>query len=364
MYPKQLHLIEPTLFDQTGHGFSYAHSILQANKDFAFQIQVWLDRRGINLLSNNLCITRAYFWRPLRQLQKIFLYFKLMRTRDSIFISTCDLWDLKILAFYQRCLRSKASVFLHFHQFKQTRKKLHALSKLATAGRNFHILTPTAKLTQIFSTHGFANSTVMPCPTFAPLRQVSTEGVGFNKLLYAGAARSDKGFPLVIRLLQELRATNNITPFEIQISAPNSQRYDQETTAAMQLLQTIPKVNLTLHRNTLNQDQYLNLFNNAICLLLYDQQSYQDKFSGIALDAFYSGCPIITVRDTWMGDTAEKYSAGIALTNCELATIQAAVTTIINNYAYYTANAKAAALELTALHDPRNTLAYVTQQLG
>lgn len=362
MHSKTLHLIEPTLFDQTGHGFSYADSVLSANKSFGLNIYLWCDRRAKNLFSPTLCTTRTYFFRPIRQIQKIFLYRKLIKQPDIIFVSTSDFWDLKILAFYSKVFTPKAAIFLHFHQFKQNHAKLNALRKIAVQCKNIKILTPTENLAKIFSNNGIKNTFVVPCPTFCPEINITKDMAKFSKVLYAGAARSDKGFATVIKLLQSLRAKNINIPFEIQISTPNSQRYDQPTTQALQQLQTISHTNLILHRATLDREQYLRLFQNAICLLLYDQKSYQDKFSGIALDAFYAGCPIITVQNTWMGDTATKYRAGLALANCELSTIQQAIDTIMNNYAFYHANAKQAAIELKTLHDPKNTLACICDQ--
>lgn len=359
MQTKILHIIEPTLFDQSGHGFSYVKSILSANAKH-FMINVWVDKRAEDLFMPTTCNTKLYFIRKLRQLQKIFLYYKLITTNTTIFVSTANLWDLKIFTFLNKYFNSKARVILHFHQFKQSTKKLRTLRKLAFNSR-IEILTPTEKLSRIFSACGFKHCEVIPCPTFYPQRSTTSNEATFNNLLYAGAARSDKGFPLVIELLAYLRKQNDNTKFNIQISTPNSQRYDKESANAIQDLGRISKINLTLYQNTLLQDEYLNLFNNAICLLLYDKDSYKDKFSGIALDAFYAGCPIITARDTWMGDTATKYCAGIALDNYNFTTIKAAIDKIIDNYAYYHENAKKAAEILQKLHDPANTLLYLSK---
>ena len=65
----KLHLIEPTLFDQTGHGFSYTSSLVQANNNL-FNINVWLDTRGVDITKKLSCITHTYFYRKLRRIQK------------------------------------------------------------------------------------------------------------------------------------------------------------------------------------------------------------------------------------------------------------------------------------------------------
>jgi glycosyltransferase involved in cell wall biosynthesis len=358
MHKQIINLIEPTLYDQTGHSYGYVLSLINANNEFNLDMQVWLDRRGKDLLKNTSGTAHAYFFRPLRQLQKLFLYLKLIKSSETIFISTTELWDLKILAFYTKHFATKARVILHFHQFKQTASKLAALRAIAPIAKNFTILTPTDRLTKVFKTNGF-NCKTVPCPVFSTPRNITHNNAKFTKILYAGAARRDKGFPTVISLLQHFRTQQNNITFEIQISAPNSQRYDAATQQALQLLQNLPIDNLILHKETLDQSQYLDLFNNSICLLLYDKNDYSDKFSGVALDAFYAGCPIITSKNTWMGDTAEQYQAGIALDNYDNTSVQQAAEQIISNYAQYHENAKKAALELSAAHDPRNTLASI-----
>lgn len=351
---KNLHIVEPTLFDQTGHGYSYVLSLLQANEDNWFTTTVWLDKRGKNLLEKNLCSAQPFFWRPLRQVQKIMLYARLLKTADVIFVSTADSWDLKLLSFWLKIIPTKCSVFTHFHQFKRSAKKLSVLKKLSQNSK-INILTATEKLAQVFIDAGFAHAKFIPCPSFYPQRETITTQ-GFTKVLYAGAARSDKGFPVVINLLQDLRLNNNYLRFEIQASTPNSNRYDEKTLQALEQLKDIPETNLTIHRHTLDKEKYLTLFNDAICLLLYDSNGYNDKFSGIALDAFYAGCPVITIANTWMGDTAVKYQAGIALHDYSYTNILNAINTIIDNYAFYHNNAKNAAINLQQLHDPKNTL--------
>ncbi len=350
-----IHIVEPTLFDQTGHGYSYVQSLLLAPNAKNFAIELWIDKRGINLFNAATCVSNLYFRRKFRQLQKIFLYTKLIFRPIKIFVSTADLWDLKILNFLHKLPFTKAKIYLHFHQFKQTTNKLKALKSLAQDSE-INILTPTQRLIDIFIGNGFKNCKVVPCPTFYPEPKNLVQHSEFKRVVYAGAARNDKGFPLVLELIAHLRKEGISIPCEVQISAPNSNRYDKNCQAALDVLHKIPRDNLTLHTHTLEKDQYLGLFAHSICLLLYDQSSYSDKFSGIALDAFYAGCPIITIENTWMGDVATEYKAGIALANYELTTIVKAINTIIKDYNFYHNNAKLAAKNLRKLHDPNNTL--------
>ncbi len=358
----RLHLLEPTLFDQSGHNYTYVQSLITANKNFNFALHVWMDKRGDGLLQNFACVSRAYFYRPLRRVQKIPLYYKLLQNPDIICVGTSELWDLQLLAWIARRIKASAKVILHFHQFKQTPKKIASLQRIAAMQLNFAIITPSEKLTAFFQQHGFANATTIYFPTYYPAPKINIATAKFAKVLYAGAARNDKGFPAVIDLLQYNREQNRDTFFEIQISAPNSQRYDAPTKQALKQLADLPATNLQLHEDTLNAQQYLQLFNNAICLLLYNQHNYHDKFSGVALDAFYAGCPIITAKHTWMGDVVEQYGAGITLSDYAPTSVQAAIDHIAENYQQFHANAQQAALSLRALHDPSNTLDFIRAQ--
>ena len=121
-------------------------------------------------------------------------------------------------------------------------------------------------------------------------------------------------------------------PFEIQISTPNSNRYDQETILAINKLEKLSKENIILHKKTLEQSEYQELFANSICLLIYDNNNYNDKFSGVVLDAFYVGSPIITVTKTWMGHTVNRFKAGIVLNNTAPEDILQAINTIKQDY--------------------------------
>lgn len=350
-----LHLIEPTLFDQTGHGYSYNSSIIKANNNL-FNIHVWLDKRGDKLFTNDPCSLHPYFYRRLRRLQKIVLYYKLLTTNCIIYICTAELTDLVILAWLHKILPIKAKVFLHFHQFNQKQKKLTTLQKIAQANYNFYIFTPTNKLTSIFQTSGFKNCKTVHCPSYIKNNKLANSDKIFEKLLYAGAARTDKGFPEVVNLVCYTKKIGINLPITIQISPPNSGRYDQNSQLAIQRLKSMPQDNLTLHTETLEQAKYQALFANSICLLIYDANSYHNKFSGVVLDACYAGCPIITVANTWLGDTINRFNAGITITNRNPETIINAINTIQKNYSLYSKNADHAATILSNEHDPINTL--------
>lgn len=386
-----LHLIEPTLHDQTGHGYSYNYSLIHGNAHIPvtiqqplFNLNLWIDQRGKLLFNGLPCTTHPYFSRKFRQLQKLTLYRKLLAQPGIIYVCTAGAVDLAMLHWLHSAKTSRAKVILHFHQFKQTPRKLNLLRKIAKQQDNFIIFAPTTELITIFAEQGFANCKQVPCPTyprednatisnetranhydhgnnFSNYKNINFKT--FNKVLYAGAARADKGFPLVVDFIQYLRKIGNYLPFELQISAPNSGRYDATTNEALRKLLALPTENLTVHKHTLERTAYQNLFTNAVCLLPYVQQSYHNKFSGIALDAFYAGCPIITTKHTWMGNTTERFNAGITIDKITPEQLLLALKVIAENYHQFTENARRAAQILSKEHNPLNTLYSIAEQL-
>ena len=268
-----INLIEPTLYDQTGHGYSYAVSLLESRAHDNPKFKIWADNRISELFSFTNCTTKGYFSRKFRQVQKFFLYAKLLRKQETIFISTAELLDLRILSFWVNVLRQKAKVVLHFHQFNQKPKKMKKLKEIANKKDKFMIMAPTRALVEIFGKVGFDNCKHMPCPTYTP-SVVDESRYKFTKVLYAGAARNDKGFSNVIDLVGFLEKGKHIIPMEVQVSPPNSQRYDKPTHLALNKLKKLNYPHAIFHKDTLNREKYLSLFKGAICLLIYDLDSY------------------------------------------------------------------------------------------
>ena len=372
-----LHLVEPTLSGLAGYEYGYVSSLISANIDFGFKINVWLNRsvdhknvlnRLVNINKKPVTVVK-YFFRAMRQIQKIVLYYKFLRANQPFYVCTAGLIDLLICEYLYKIFRFKNScclAFFHFHQFNKKPSKLQRLAKFSNIAKlNFKIFTTTDHLTQIFTAAGFHNCKTIACPGFPP--QVIPDNIKymFNKVLYAGVARQDKGFSLVVDTIEYLRIHNNNLPCSVQVSAPGVKKFDPVTAAAVVKLQQLANqyYNIKLYRGPLIANQYQELFAGAICLLVYNQSQYADKFSGVGLDAFYAGCPVITVADTWMATMVLKFNAGIILTEPTPAKVAIAVTQIVDKYQIYHTNAKQVAKYLIELHDPKHSLKAVYDYL-
>src|SRR5690606_21868663 len=144
--------------------------------------------------------------------------------------------DLVLLNYLLRRvpLAKQPKIFLHFHQFKVSPKKISILKKIAQQNNQFVILAPTQALIDIFKQNGFTQCEVVACPSYPPARSVTIDDEPiFRKVIYAGAARADKGFPELVKFVQYLSTQSLSLPLEIQVSSPFSGRYDEASEQAL-----------------------------------------------------------------------------------------------------------------------------------
>ena len=352
-----LHILEPTLTTQTGHCYGYVRSLLKTQQAAQFQLHVWLGRQGKNLFQQEKCQIHPYFVQKLRKIQTYFCLRALLRSADSLFIPTAGRLDLIYLHRLLKKNFNHSIVFLHFHQWRDTPEKMALLKKIAKAHPSFVMMAPTEKLLAVFKQAGFSRCEYVPCPGYETHFNTSQQIPIGQKLIYAGAARADKGFPQVIPLIKYLSDNHISLPVELQLSPPSSGRYDSSTEKAIAMLQQYRASHVTVHPHTLDQKAYQQLFQHAVALLLYDSRCYHNKFSGVALDAFSAGCPVITTENTWASDIVRRFGAGIVINDCEPHTVYQAAQSIQQNYLHYHNNAIQAGKVLQQEHDPANTLA-------
>jgi glycosyltransferase involved in cell wall biosynthesis len=161
----------------------------------------------------------------------------------------------------------------------------------------------------------------------------------FRYLLYAGAARQDKGFKQIVDLVEYLHQQKSRIPVTIQTSAEHFGKCDAATMADIGRLKSIPYSYLTLRTEVLSASEYEQLFSGAIAIQLYSTTDFSDRISGITLDAFSAGCPVISTSGTWIARIVERFDAGLVADNVSPQDVLAKATAIISNYAHYNTNA-------------------------
>src|SRR5450631_2867737 len=186
-----LNIIEPTLTGQAGHCYSFITSL--CSTDAKVPLTVWCDRHAQITLPGHVTINR-FFYRKFRRLQALWLYRKLMKANERIFISTAGRTDLILLDLASKGKIPPHQVFLYVHWFKATRDKQDQLAKLARRQPEIVVLTPSPSVCAEFRKAGFINTRIVPYPiTRCKPGSPEIETVKFRHLLFAGAARRDKG---------------------------------------------------------------------------------------------------------------------------------------------------------------------------
>lgn len=355
---KLINIIEPSLHNEAGHCYGYVSSVLGAAKDCEVPARAWIGKTATDLLKGY--DIEGYFDYRFRKWQLYQLYRKLLKRDEIIFVPTAGRTDLMMLARLAKNKIDEGKVYLHFHQFKQTPKKLQLLHEIALHYPQFVIMTPTTRLTQVFEGAGFIHCMTVPCPSYTPTTHNEAFDLAKLKLIYTGAARCDKGFVQVVDFVEKLTKERADIRVQMQTSAPHNGRYEKQVEIALKRLQVLGYPHLSLVEATQTKEAYLKGFANSVCLLLYDVDEYHDKFSGVALDALYGGSPIVTVAGTWIADQVERFQAGIVIADRSPQTVLAASQAIMNDYQHYHHNAVHAGIVLEKAHQPEKTIDAIT----
>ncbi len=332
-----IHVVEPTLTSETGHCYSFINSLCQASRDV--HLSLWVSRNASVSLNNLSVRIKPHFNRRIRRLQCYFLYKKLLRSTGKLFISTASMSDLMLLnwAACGKVERNKA--YLYFHWLNMSEKKFSYLKNLAQSQPNLILLAPTPTIVNVFEEAGFDNTHIIPYPIAAQNPANVVEHKEFLGLLYAGAARQDKGISHTVDLLEHMNNLGLKIPFKLQNSANHHGEYDAATKADMQRLDKINYPYLQCVSETLNAKQYANQFPGMICVQLYDSNIFADRVSGVTLDALSAGSPIVTTAGSWVARMVQRFNAGVVVDSTAPQSVLAAIEIIIANYAQYQKNA-------------------------
>ena len=339
-----IHVVEPTLVSETGHCYSFINSLCQASRDV--HLNLWVNRAAsVSFNNTNVQITQ-HFNRRIRRLQCYFLYKKLLRSTGKLFISTASISDLMLLNWAARGRVERNKAYLYFHWLNMSEQKFSYLKNLAQSQPNFILLAPTPTIVKVFVEAGFDNAHIIPYPISTQNLANVVEHKEFSGLLYAGAARQDKGISHVVDFLEYMNNLGLKIPFKLQNSANHHGEYDAATKADMQRLDKLNYPYLQCVSETLDVKQYANQFAGMICIQLYDSILFADRISGVTLDALSAGCPIVTTAGSWIARMVQRFDAGVVVDSAAPQSVLAAIETIVAHYAQYQQNASEAGVVL------------------
>ena len=324
-----IQIVEPTLESYSGHCHFLVSSFCRAAA--GLQVRLWAGKGAGRIDFGPGVIVHPYFSRRLRLFQSLFLFRRLLREPFPLFIPTARRADLTLLNLAAGKQIARNRVFLYFHWVRETPDKLDSLRKIAARQPNLVILGTTASVVDVFRRCGFVCVSLLPYPP--PQAQRPGAAMSFRRLLYAGAARQDKGFRQVVDFVEFLARKKEKIPVTIQVSADHYGKYDTATREDIIRLRATGYAPLELATETLSPEAYAALFPGSICLQLYDRADFRDRVSGVTLDALAHGAPIVATAGSWMAKLIEPFGAGVAIEEPTRENLHRAVTQIIDGYA-------------------------------
>lgn len=332
-----IHVIEPTLESEAGHCYSFISSLCAAAQ--GYPLRLWIGKKAHVGFARAGVQVENYFSRTVRRLQAFFLYRRLLRKEGRIFVATAGRTDLFLLGWAARGLIPPCKVYLFFHWFRDSVQKRNHLARMAKRQKNLMILGPTDSVVDIFRACGFENTKVVPYPVTPLAAEAFPPAVQFGHLLFAGAARTDKGFDKVVALVELLARRGKSIPVKIQGSAKHYGKYESRVREDLHRLAKADYPYLEMFPETLVESAYQTLFVGGVCIQPYDVEEFADRVSGVTLDALSAGCPVVTLKGTWMARVVENGRAGVVIEEARPEALLAAVETVISDYPRYRLNA-------------------------
>jgi glycosyltransferase involved in cell wall biosynthesis len=360
-----VHLVEPTLESEAGHCHSFVRSLCAARReeDGAFTVYAGSRARLPNLEGPGVRVV-PYFRRRVRRPQAFFLYRKLLREPGRILVSTAGRVDMALLSLAAGGKIAPAKVFLYLHWVNLTPSKRDCFRKMGARQPNLVLMGPTETVAGVFRGCGFRDVRVVPYPiTPVPAEPLHALGA-FRHVLFAGAARQDKGFPKIVDLVCRMAKDGTGIPMTIQASPTHYGKYDEGVRSELDRLRKAAYPGLRRIPDTLDQEAYREMFEGAIVLQPYAREDFTDRISGVTLDAFSAGAPIIATSGTWMARVADRFGAGLGLDDPTPEALLGAVDAIRGSYARFRANALEAGRTLQSEHGARNLLEAVLSPPG
>lgn len=357
-----IHIVEPTLESEAGHCHSFVASLCGARESGGPELWVWAGRaaRLPGLAAPGVTV-RPYFRRRVRRLQEYALLARLLRSPGRIFIATAGRTDLAVLGLAAKGTIPPGKAYLYFHWVRPAPGKEERLRAAAKRQPHVAVLAPTESVAEIFRGCGFESVRVAPYPITPAVRPDAGAAGEFRHLLYAGAARQDKGFSAAVDLVARLAETGGEVPVVLQASADHYDRHDPRTKADLARLGGIRYPRLVVRRETLGPAEYADLFRGAVCLQPYSRADFADRISGVTLDALSAGAPVVAPSGTWMARIVERFGAGRVVDELSPGPLLSAVEEIRADYARYRDNAFEAGRALQRDNSARHLLSILAE---
>jgi len=350
-------IIEPMLVTEGGHYFTFVRALCSYVQNEG--ITVWTNSNSNFSSSSDSVSVQKIFKRRIRRFQMFFLLRKLFASNEKIFIPTAGTTEAFLAGLASKGPIPKDKVYLYFHYVKERRKKLWIYRILTKNHPNIIAIAPTDSVVRFLEECGFKNILKIPYPVAVRSEYLPRSKPVFKYLLFAGSTRYDKGIKEVVDLVEYISNKKENIKFCIQLME-NYETYPDDTRPFITKLISLNYPGLVIKPYGNSFDEYISLFQNSICLQLYDQLAFKDRISGVTLDALLSGCPVVTLPGTWIAKMIDRFNAGIVVSDSSPEHVYAAVKKIIGNYPEYSKNAYLGGNTLSSENSAQKLLEVIT----
>ncbi len=304
---------------------------------------VWADKgvAGVGFEGTRVV---PHFARALRRVAMPILLARLLRRPGTIFLSTATTSDLVALHVARKVVPSpRARVVALFHWYSPKARKDAFLTRFAREHPWLRIVTPDPHTTRSLEALGFKRAATIPYPRAWATPRAADPTARADRILVAGGARQDKGFAGVVAYARWLKERRERVPLTIQASANHWGEFPEGIPELVGALREINQDWLTLIDRALDPGAYAALFDHACVLQPYDPAVFAHRVSGVTLDAFEAGAPVVATAGTWSAREVESTGAGVVLASTSPEEIHRAVTLAMREYPRLHAAALAAA---------------------
>jgi len=360
-------IVEPGLQDQGGHAFNAIVQIESAFKTAGYKVILIGPENSKVSLPNFLKILppmpafflrkllfakdyTAQFQRSIRELaEKYNPRFLLFTTGDGLLnlFALPRLNQIQIIVFHALLSNIEKNLLKRFFF------KTFVLKKLKQRNVLFFVTTAIEDYQRFFGDHRVRwipfpiGAVEEDAPTDAPSKPLLKEP---RWIAYLGAARPEKGFCKIIEVIK-----NSPPEYYFMVQTNICPGYERDATLRRSLQNLLSMArsrdNLCLIEGPLTKEEYLSYLRKAgLLLLLYDQRYYRYSISGILLEAFALGKPVVTTSGTWVGEQVERYGGGIVLHRVSVEVVLTAIREILENYEEFSEKALKAGKELRKLY--------------
>jgi len=363
-------LIEPYLVDYTGHFYNFVTELRRGfNKAYQEDVvdifvskKCILDKPFSKILPEVKNLGRRnFFARIFEHLLFLLRFYKVLRKIKKnydilVFTSSVDDWRVLLLAY---SLNTKKPTFMYIHNISFNAKQKLILKYLGWRKKNhLYILSAVeAENVQPDLINFLRNKhckLLLGAPY--PLRILQNfpslhKSGNIFYISYLGDARKEKGFIEFVNFIFYSKRNKLNNSFILQCNSP---RWGYEPEVE-NVAKNIKKENLEgvilIDQNLTSEEYKKNLIDSSVVFLLYDPKRYAYYISGILLEAFSYGKPVVVRKGSWLEWQVSRYGGGVIVEDARPETIRSAVEKIKLDYEKYSRGAFEAGKELYKKHN-------------